>query len=142
MLLLCYCTFFFSILFYIFLYDVALEVGIIIGQADETQPSFVDAVFLSQSINYVGDVCGIIVVMMFFICLASIYYCIQFSLHELNLFLLYSIAIFNGGFLFLAVENYIALFVSYELLLLPTCLVLDHFSKTHRGKEAADFMIF
>jgi NADH:ubiquinone oxidoreductase subunit 4 (subunit M) len=78
---------------------------------------------------------------MLLIIIAAFYYTVQFSRIELRRFTLYSVCIYASGLLFVATNSIVVMFIAYELILLPTTLVLDYFSKTGRSREATNFML-
>jgi NADH:ubiquinone oxidoreductase subunit 5 (subunit L)/multisubunit Na+/H+ antiporter MnhA subunit len=81
-------------------------------------------------------------IFMLTIILAAVYYSVQFMQESLTNFLLYTASIFFSGIFFLVAENVYGIFIAYELLLIPTSLLLYHFSKTtERSMEAVNFMI-
>lgn len=84
---------------------------------------------------------GQTLITMLFIISASIYYTVQFSKEELNQFLLYSLGVFFSGLLFVSASSLGTMFIAYELILIPTALMLEKFSKTGRSREATRFMI-
>ncbi len=86
-------------------------------------------------------VLGQALLVMLFIIIASFYYTVTFSKTELNRFVLYSVCIYLSGMLFLLTSSISVMFIAYELILLPTTLVLEYFSKTGRSREATQFML-
>lgn len=84
---------------------------------------------------------GQLLVTMFLIISVATYYTVQFTKEQLSQFLLYTSIIFFSGVIFICTTNVLLMFIAYELLLLPTALIVDLYSKTTRAKEAASFMI-
>ncbi len=87
------------------------------------------------------DIISPITTSLLLICIAALYYTVQFTNEDISKFSLYLASIFLSGTYFIFAKGSISIFIAYELLLLPSCLMIDRFSKTARGKEAAYFMI-
>ena len=73
--------------------------------------------------------------------IAAYYYNVQFSKEYLWQFVLYSSTIYLSGLMFVTTNSITAMFVAYELILIPTSIMLDMFSKTSKSREATEFMV-
>lgn len=77
---------------------------------------------------------------MLLIIIVAIYYTVAFDMHRLLLFIVYSISVFIGGVILVIATRPLPLFISYEMLLLPTAYIIDTCSKTARSRDAAKSM--
>ncbi len=93
-----------------------------------------------ESCEYIYDCYIIIILTMLLILVNSIIYCIAFSSELTLLFIIYCFCIFFSGIFFLFSETIAEFFFTYELLLLPTCMIVLQFAKTQRAFEA--FLLF
>ncbi len=79
---------------------------------------------------------------MLLIIVAALYYTVQFGGDYLWQYVVYSAAIFVGGAAFVLNSLILVMFVAYEVVLVPTTVMIDHFSKTSRSREATLFMLY
>lgn len=82
-----------------------------------------------------------IITTMLLIIIISIYYTVAFDSRRLIIFILYSIFVFIGGLVLIIATRPLAIFLSYEMLLLPTAYIIDSCSKTARSRNAAKVMV-
>lgn len=87
------------------------------------------------------DICTLPFILMLLVCICSVYYCIQFTVDNLFKFYIYIGAIIISGYVFLTTKLILLFFIAYEMLLIPTCIMLFLFTKTTRGKTAVRSMI-
>ena len=80
-------------------------------------------------------------ILMLLVCVCSIYYCIQFTTDNLFKFFIYIGLIIISGYIFITTRAVLLFFISYEMLLIPTCIMLFLFTKTTRGKTAVKSMV-
>lgn len=141
LLLSCSLFMFFSFFFSIFIWDFLYEISF-------SYFSSISAINYVCSLNtdiisqYLIEMVAPVSIFMLTIVLCAIYYTIQFSCVELTKFLIYTACVFFSGIFFLIAENVYGIFIAYESLLIPTCLLLYNYSKTtERSREAVNFMI-
>lgn len=72
----------------------------------------------------------------------SIFFCLTYSIGEINLFSFYCGIILIFGYILFFTDSLILFFLSYEMLLVPSFLILYKFAKTRRCVEAAYLMFF
>ena len=87
------------------------------------------------------DVSIIPFILMLLVCIISIYYCVQFTTDNLFKFFCYLGLIIISGYIFITTKLLLLFFISYEMLLIPTCIMLFLFTKTTRGRTAVRTMI-
>ena len=73
---------------------------------------------------------------------ATLIYLMSYNLNELYLFLLFIFIIYLAGLGLFLTNSYIYFFIFYELLLLPSFLILYNYAKTRKCVEAAFLMFF
>ena len=136
----CGLVLFFMFLLFMFLFDLFLELDAIIF-IDLLNKNVTTNTFLTANAFKFENLLVQSLITMLLIIMCSIYYCVKFAAEELTIFLLYISVIFNGGAMLLISTTPICIFIAYELILIPTALVLTTYSKTGRAKEATIFMI-
>jgi hypothetical protein len=76
------------------------------------------------------------------ITILSILSCLAYNVNEVVTFIFYCTAILMSGYLLFFTDSIILFFLAYELLLIPSFLLLYNFAKTRRCVEAAYLMFF
>ena len=72
----------------------------------------------------------------------TLIYTISYNLNELKLFSVFIFFIFNAGFFIFFSNSLIVFFFAYEMLLIPSFILLYLFAKTRKSVEAAFLMFF
>lgn len=72
----------------------------------------------------------------------SLVFCLTYNRKESMHFYVYVLVIFVAGFFFFISSSIITFFLAYEMLLVPSFLILYKFAKTRRAIEAAYLMFF
>jgi formate hydrogenlyase subunit 3/multisubunit Na+/H+ antiporter MnhD subunit len=78
----------------------------------------------------------------FLITTISILFCLAYNLSETISFFFYTTLILVAGYVLFFTDSLILFFLSYEILLIPSFLILYNFAKTRRCVEAAYLMFF
>ena len=78
----------------------------------------------------------------FLITTISILFCLAYNLSETISFFFYTTLILVAGYVLFFTDSLLLFFLSYELLLIPSFLILYNFAKTRRCVEAAYLMFF
>ncbi len=76
------------------------------------------------------------------ITIISFLFCLSYNKNELNSFVFLIIMVFIAGLLLFATDSFIFFFFAYELLLIPSFLILYFYAKSRRCVEAAFLMFF
>jgi len=76
------------------------------------------------------------------ITIISILFCLSYNLNEILGFSYYTFLILLAGYVLFFTDSLILFFIAYELLLIPSFLILYNFAKTRRCVEAAYLMFF
>lgn len=72
----------------------------------------------------------------------SILFCLSYSVNEIISFVFYCLIILIAGYVLFFTDSLVIFFFSYEMLLIPSFLILYKFAKTRRCIEAAYLMFF
>jgi len=77
-----------------------------------------------------------------FVTLISLLFCLAYNIAEITSFFFYTTLILVAGYTLFFTDSLTLFFLAYELLLIPSFLILYNFAKTRRCVEAAYLMFF
>jgi NADH-quinone oxidoreductase subunit M len=87
------------------------------------------------------NVYGYILVNLLILVVIALYYTVAFSKDDILQFSICIVVIYIGGLLLVTSSSILVLFIGYELILIPSIIVIDQYSKTSMGYNASTFML-